>query len=54
MIMAIDSEGQAVALVVHEEARLRTELEVNLAKYRAALSEQEPPQPAKQEVEGPP
>ncbi len=46
---AIEKEQKAVSAIPSEESSLRTELEANLAKYRAASLEQESAEPTDHE-----
>jgi hypothetical protein len=47
---AIETQEKAVSVLPPEESPLRTELEGNLAKYRAAASEQESAVPLEPEA----
>ena len=47
---AIETQKRVVSLLPPEESPLRTEFEANLAKYRAAVSEQESAEPTELEA----
>ena len=51
---AIETQETAVSLLPPGESEARTELEANLAKYRAALSEQESAEPTEPKAKSPP
>ena len=54
MVKALEVQEKAVSMLPSGKSSLRAELEANLAKYRAALSEPEPTEPAEPEAKVPP